>query len=445
MSDPFCKTCGKTFTRKAALEKHEQRKNPCKAPTQLLEATVAAAVARAGVPHLEIPTTEFREVSKSFHVKLSKEQRQEEGIFFTPKKVRDLLFDTLDRLDVKPQRILEPSFGTGEFLLDAKRRFSQAEIVGVEKNTELATSFKCPGVSTENIDFLSWQGTADCIIGNPPYFVLDSKSVEKEEWSQAFTGRPNIYVMFLLKCLKDHLTPDGTLAFILPTSLCNCSYYQPMRDFIQKYTTVRHLEYLDKPGFYETMQPTMLLVLQKKKINDEFLFRAPNQQVYITPFSKELTELTKTAKTLGSLGLSVKTGNVVWNQVKKNLTSDTGTLLIYSSNIKDNTLVLNNLRGDEKKQYVKDLTKPTISGPVLLVERGYGNAFHFNGVLTDLQDFYAENHLNVVYPKTPQAASNLSKVLKSFQDKRTQEFVRLFVGNGMMSASELESLLPVFV
>ena len=445
MSDLFCKTCGKSFSRKSALEQHQGRKNPCKAPTKLLEAAAAAAVAQTGLVHLEIPTTEFREVSKSFHTKFSKEQRQEEGIFFTPKKVRDLLFDTLDRLQVKPQRILEPSFGTGEFLLDAKRRYPEAELQGVEKNPDLAASFKCPGVSTQAMDFLAYQGTADCIVGNPPYFVLPSKSVDKEEWAQAFTGRPNIYVMFLLKCLKEHLTPDGILAFILPTSLCNCSYYQPIRNFIEKHTTIRHLEFLDKPGFYETDQPTMLLVLQKTKGNNDFLFRAPNGHVYITPFATQLTELTKEAKTLGSLGLAVKTGNVVWNQVKKNLTKDPGTLLIYASNIKDNTLVLNNLKGTEKKQYVKDLTKPTLSGPVLLVERGYGNAFHFNAVLTNIQDFYAENHLNVVYPKTPQSAANLTKVLQSFQDKRTQEFVKLFIGNGMMSATELETLLPVFV
>jgi hypothetical protein len=31
------------------------------------------------------------------------------------------------------------------------------------------------------------------------------------------------------------------LAFIIPTSLYNCSYYQPMRNYIQKHTTIKYV------------------------------------------------------------------------------------------------------------------------------------------------------------------------------------------------------------
>jgi len=138
---------------------------------------------------------------------------------------------------------------------------------------------------------------------------------------------------------------------------------------------------------------------------------------------------------------------VVWNQVKENLTDDAvkGTLLIYASNIKGSELCLHNLLGKEKKQYVKGLTKPTLDGPVLLVERGYGNGFSFNTVLVNNKAFYAENHLNVIYPKDgagSQAA--LARVLASFKDTRTRRFVELFNGNGTISASDLETLIPVF-
>jgi tRNA G46 methylase TrmB len=61
----------------------------------------------------------------------------EQGIFFTPKKARDLLFDQLEEIGVRPRRILEPSFGSGEFLYDAMERYPDAEIIGVEKNQEL--------------------------------------------------------------------------------------------------------------------------------------------------------------------------------------------------------------------------------------------------------------------------------------------------------------------
>ena len=121
-----------------------------------------------------------------------------------------------------------------------------------------------------------------------------------------------------------------------------------------------------------------------------------------------------------------------------------GTLLIYSSNLKGSVLELDNLRGDEKKQYVVGLTKPALDGPVILVERGYGNTFHFNCVLTDRKGFYAENHINVVYAKTPEAVGNLARALKSFQDPRSKEFLALFLGNGSVTATDMEFLLPIY-
>lgn len=392
---------------------------------------------------------EFRDISKEFNASISKENRMEQGIFFTPKKARDLLFGKLAELKVRPKTILEPSFGTGEFLLDAHTLYPDAQLLGVEKNEDLFQSLHAPPNSTLTCgDFLTWEGKADLIIGNPPYFVwktTDLSAKEKKAFASkhacSMTGRPNIYIMFLYKCLEEHLTEHGYLAFILPTSLYNCSYYQPMRDYLEKHTTLCHLETLNKPGFYDTGQETTLLVLQKRSGSSDYLFK-PHGHVFLSPYYKELYTLTRDAKTLADLGLGVKTGNVVWNQVKPHL-SDEGTLLVYSSNINHSVLTLGNL-GGIKKQYVQGLTKPTLDGPVILVERGYGNNYRFNSVLVDLKGFYAENHINVIYPKTPEATIHLDRVMNSFRDERSQLFIQWFIGNGSMSATELETLLPIF-
>lgn len=450
MSQLTCSICGKEFTKKIGLQKHKERKTPCKVPINLIQANVHQAFKDAGVSHLEVPTTEFRETSKKFNSSLSKEERSQQGIFFTPKKARDVLFSKLAELGVKPKNILEPSFGTGEFLLDARRIYSEANILGVEKNEALFNSVKCPNSELTCCDFLKWKGKADLIIGNPPYFVLKTDTLSAKEkkafsknYSYSMTGRPNIYILFLHKCLEEHLETDGFLAFIIPTSLYNCSYYQPMRNYIEKNTTICHLENLNKPGFYETGVETMLIVLQKKKINNDFIFKSKSGNVYISPFYKELYSITKDTKTLHELGLGVKTGNIVWNQMKENL-SDEGTLLIYSSNINNSELKLNNLCGKARKQYVKDITKPKLNGPVILVERGYGNSYSFNSVLVNLKDFYAENHINVIYPKTPEAIGNLERVAKSFKDEKSQTFIKWFIGNGSISATDLETLIPIF-
>jgi hypothetical protein len=450
MSQVSCDVCGKEFAKKLGLQKHKERKTPCKVPVNLIQANVHQALEDAGVLHLEVPTTEFRETSMKFNSSLTKEVRSEQGIFFTPKKARDVLFSKLAELGVNPKNILEPSFGSGEFLLDARRIYPEATILGVEKNEELFKSVKCPKSELTCCDFLTWNGKADLIIGNPPYFVLKTdtlslkeKKAFSEKHSSSMTGRPNIYILFLHKCLEEHLEPDGFLAFIIPTSLYNCSYYQPMRNYIEKNTTICHLENLNKPGFYETGQETMLIILQKKKVNNDYIFKSKTGNIYISPFYKELYDITKDTTRLCDLDLGVKTGNIVWNQIKENL-SEEGTLLIYSSNINNSELKLNNLGGKIKKQYVKDITKPKLNGPVILVERGYGNSYSFNSVLVNLKDFYAENHINVIYPKTADAVKNLERVVKSFQDEKSRNFIKWFIGNGSISATDLETLIPIF-
>lgn len=372
---------------------------------------------------------EFHESSYRFHKELSKKERAEQGIFFTPKRVRDLLFQKLKEFKVDPHVILEPSFGTGEFIRDAVLHYPEAKIIGVEKNQDLFHCIEGPHLFCQ--DFLEWNGKADLIVGNPPYFVMKDKGKY-----DCMTGRPNIYVLFLYKCLTEHLTVGGTLAFILPTSLYNSSYYQPMRDYLYENTTILHLETLKKPGFHDTSQETMLLILKREKGHHTYFL--DYKQRFLTPYAKELKEMLKGTKTIQELGMGVKTGNIVWNQHKDKL-SDTGTLLVYSSNIEDGELVFPLLKAP-KKQYIQ-IDKPTLTGPNLLVERGYGNGYIFHYVKVN-QECYAENHVNVIYPKTE---DNLDLVIQSFQNDKTALFLTYFIGNGSLSATELETLFPIFI
>ena len=74
----------------------------------------------------------FRENSDKLNKTLSKEIRKKQGIYFTPKKARDLLFETLK--DFKPKNILEPSFGSGEFLDDMIEHYPKTKVVGLSVN-----------------------------------------------------------------------------------------------------------------------------------------------------------------------------------------------------------------------------------------------------------------------------------------------------------------------
>ncbi len=401
-------------------------------------------------------STPFRATSLKLNKELSKEVRQEQGIFFTPAPARALLFDTLRGLGVTaPKRILEPSFGSGEFIADAREAYPGAQIVGCELNpvaykavaSEVASA---AGIVLAHQDFLTYSpiGKFDLIIGNPPYFVIKDKN------PACMTGRPNIYVAFLYKCLEQHLADDGYLAFVLPTSLFNCSYYEPMRRYIAERCTVCLVKELDVT-YYQTAQDTMLLVLRKRVDPTKAFLLERNGCVYLTPHAAELAGLVAGATTLRGMGWSVKTGDVVWNQEKEKLVdgpADGATLLIYSTNIvKGEGLVVGNIvdKKGEKKQYIKGCKKAPVRGPAILANRGYGNTYSFNYVAVEEgREFFAENHVNMILPTAASGtgvADQLQAILASFAEARTARFVELFFGNGAISKTELEQVLPIYL
>lgn len=378
----------------------------------------------------------FRDVSLQLTKTLTKEEKQSQGIFFTPKEARDTLFALLARHNVRPQRILEPSFGSGEFIEDLYARFPEAHIAGVEYNQTLFRSLNRPNLY--NADFLAHTGTYDLIIGNPPYFVIP-RTAETEKCQ---SNRPNMFVQFIYKSLSENLTPDGVVAFVLPTSLFNCAYYEPLRKYMFETTTI--LDVVPLQGDYlDTKQKTFALVVRKGKTNDDF-FVDWNGSHYISPFYRELTAQLASSRTLADLGYEVKTGEVVWNQHKESL-ADEGTLLIYSSNFAQEGLTLGGL-SLPKKQYIRGFTRPPLQGKTILVNRGYGNTtYALKCVLADYPRYYAENHVNVIKPITPSAVANIEKVLASLRSDATRTFIEMFVGNGALSKTEIQYCLPIDV
>jgi len=378
---------------------------------------------------------EFRESSKLFNETIPKETRQDYGIFFTPKTARNRLFEVLTKHKLNPKSILEPSFGSGEFLYDLCEKFPSAEIHGVELNTEMYNNYhnKKNLVNCNFLDYVS--DPVDLIVGNPPYFNVKIKKPE------CMTGHGNIYILFLYKCLTQHLKKDGVLAFVLPTSLYNSGYYEPCRKYIAKNTTILAVEELNVK-YYDTSQKTMLLVIQNKPSKRKPFIFERSGNTYITPFYKELKTLVKNTKTIQELGFKIKTGEVVWNQ-NKDLLSDDGDLLIYTTNIVNNELVLNNL-GANKKQYIKGFKKPITKGPAILVSRGYGNLYKFNFVKVSDIKFYGENHINVIYPSSEEAKKCIEEIETSFKNEKTLKFIQYFIGNGALSKTELETVLPIF-
>jgi hypothetical protein len=249
----------------------------------------------------------------------------------------------------------------------------------------------------------------------------------------------------------------GILAFIIPKSFLNSAYYASIRDFIKETCDiVGLLDFESTDEFLETQQASMGLVLLKreKKLANECAYSLTLGGHYIfSPDSAGLKTLLSGSVTLQSLGLSVKTGSIVWNEKKELLTPDAeeGTLLLYNSNIsKGNSIELKEFANNEEKfQYIM---APGSTEPVIVVNRGNGNsAYKLSYSLVDLgnKPYLVENHLNVVYSTQKRNPTELlalfSKIIASFADPRTEEFIRIFLGNNGLSKTELESVFPIYM
>ena len=111
--------------------------------------------------------------------------------------------------------------------------------------------------------------------------------------------------------------------------------------------------------------------------------------------------------------------------------------------------MLNNLKG-EKKQYIKvgkdGINKKPIKGAALLISRGYGNKYKLS--YTEVEEgveFFGENHINVIYKREGEdIKEQIEKIKKSLESENTNKFIKWFVGNGALSKTEIENVLPIF-
>jgi hypothetical protein len=80
-----------------------------------------------------------------------------------------------------------------------------------------------------------------------------------------------------------------------------------------------------------------------------------------------------------------------------------------------------------------------------LITRGYGNSVCFDSVLIHHQNFFAENHIVVIYPKNKDGTKYFPQILNSLQSEKTKRFIHLFLGNGSLSVKDLEYTIPIFL
>lgn len=381
--------------------------------------------------------------------------RKKMGQYFTPRNIREQLLGLLPQ-GVEFRRILDPSCGTGEFLLSARERYPGAELAGWEIDERaVAVARKIsPFAAIKRRDALAVtekeRGTWDLVIGNPPYFEMVPDAATWEKFRDVISGRANVFSFFIRTGLE-LLRPQGILAFVVPQSMNNGAYFMALRRYILAHGAIVALSPIHSAGhFVDAQQTVMLLVIRKGPTSDNKVFRRKDKIIF-SPAPEELGKLFANRRTLAELGYHVRTGRIVWNQCRQRLRRKPGEgeLLLWAHNIGERGVVI---REDHPKrpQYVAAVNPDR--GPAVIVNRITGVASRAvlrAAVVPGGMRFFAENHVNVVYPnkdgrpdeRKPQVA--VEKIAAALRSPEAVRAARLITGNTQISARELENLVPL--
>lgn len=373
------------------------------------------------------------------------EYRKQMGQYFTPDYVKKHLYSKLPK--VNNSIILDPSCGSGEFLLKALEYLQDATLHGwdIDKNLTSISRRLIPNAIITTADALTKSSDIkyDYIIGNPPYFEFKPSSKIREIYKDVIKGRCNIFSLFI-KLGLDNLKDNGYLAYIVPPSMNNGMYFSALRNYIINHADILYLKLLQSPAiFNQAQQAVMVMILKKRTNSGRYIFKKNG----VTIFTSNLPILKKSFKnklSLEQLGFKVATGKIVWNQHKSKLIKDStdGILLIWAHNIRANKLVLQN--HPQKKQYIKFNKFDT--GPAIVVNRVTGHHAQLtlkSTVIKRGMKFLAENHVNVIYPPKNITMNQLKKISKQISSKTTIETMKLVTGNTQISKTELMKLLPL--
>lgn len=423
---------------------------------------------------------EFSQLTIDVTRSLSKTTKKEQGIYITPISIITRLIERIKEYLIRPNSLLlEPSGGTGEFILQILKKYNQEietettektpatkieTIDIVEKNDymyeKMVENFTQNGilnsVNCHHMNFLDYTTDKkyDIIIGNPPYIVIPNTEIPPQ-YKDFIIGRPNLFGLFILHSFT-LLKENGIMAFIIPKSFLNTAYYASIRNYLKQNGNI--IEIIDFTGdsgehlFMDTQQETIGFIYKKggEKIEDDYSLLLPNNNWVYSLNKMKLQELFHNSITLDKMGFSVKTGNIVWNEKKGVLTNDqSATLLLYNSNITKNTIEIKEFTNPAKKQYIKLKGSNDL---VMVINRGNGNSsYKLSYAIIDMTDrpYLVENHLNIIYSKTPQNREEINKkfrqIIRSFENPKTGDFIRSFLGNNGLSKTELETIFPVYI
>ena len=460
MVNYICDKCEKSFHKKSNDAGHKKCNTACKKGLSKVKSYGGSEESDGNESKNESKNEKkYSELSYNLTKCLDKVEKKNNGIYFTPPSTIEKNIERLKKYKNLNEitSVLEPACGSLEYVTALMKEKSDMKIKAVELNKVIYDSikkYKSERLNIENSDYLKSDEIEkyDLIIGNPPFYVMKKEEIDVKYYDY-FDGRPNIFILFIIKSLE-LLNENGILSFVLPRSFLNCLYYDKTRRYISKnYNIIDIIECDDE--YIDTKQETIIMLVEKSKgenENNKYVLNKGNNTIFGSEENiNKLNELYKSSSTLKEMGFKVNVGNIVWNQCKSELTSDDSkTLLIYSSDIKNNKLCVQSYKNEEKKNYIN---REGAIGPLLVINRGYGvGNYKFEYCLLEgKKEYLVENHLICIKKidgdvgiSNESVEGEYKKMIESFRDKRTEEFIKLYFGNNAINTTELCELLPIY-
>lgn len=250
--------------------------------------------------------------------RLATASNEERGAIFTKKEVVELILDLVgytENAALHRMKLLEPSFGAGDFLAPAVERLLNAAehhskplnfetlknaIRGVEVHRksfedtkslihELLSSRGIPGREAEQLvsvwlrqgDFLlsSLDGPFNFIVGNPPYvrqeLIAPALLAAYRERFRTLYDRADVYIPFFEHSLG-MLAEKGKLSFICADRWTKNRYGGPLRELISsKFHLEAYIDMVDTPAFNSDViaYPAVTVISRTKPGSTKFAYR----------------------------------------------------------------------------------------------------------------------------------------------------------------------------
>lgn len=390
------------------------------------------------------------------------EKRKMLGQYMTPKAIRDIAIENLSISD--GDKVLDPAVGTGELLLSVRNSNPNVSLYGWDIDEEILKTARINLGQEALLECLNglWvngkDGFFDAAIVNPPYFELKPSLREKEAFGEIIKGRANIYAFFIKKVVE-LVKENGYMAFIVPPSMNNGSYFDLLRDYIIKNAEIKFIKVIsDSSLFIEAQTSVQIIILQKKSrpnINESYVIdlkkttNSPVQRYIFSDQSKNIISLWKDKISIYNLGYDVITGPLVWNtfaaSLSPNKITDKYLPVYYSKDIASNGTIGFNSSMD-KRRYMDSSIKTCLQGESIIVNRIVGGVGSGNIKAAIVSgSYYAENHVNVIIPRKDAKQLISLKALhqKLIEDTSIAGYLQSFTGNTQLSASELKYFIPI--